>query len=127
MPVGKAFIALFFVACKTNWTVYVELTWGNDVDAEAIERWICAYLEKTLKLSAGEVDPTAAFDDFGLDSAAAIGLVGELEDWLRIELEPTLAYDFPNTRALSGEIAAMVAASRHAGSDSQAALEQGRR
>lgn len=79
------------------------------MDAGNIESWICAYLQKILGLTADQVDPLTGFDELGLDSAAAIGLVGELEEWVELELDPTLAYDFPNARALAGTVAAMLA------------------
>jgi acyl carrier protein len=77
------------------------------VDAAAIERLICEHLQEILKIGAHDADPLVNFDDLGLDSAAAIGLVGELEDQLNLELDPTLAYDFPNARSLALAVAGM--------------------
>ncbi|MEL6606584.1 MAG: acyl carrier protein, partial [Cyanobacteria bacterium J06614_10] len=36
----------------------------------------------------------------GLDSSAAIGLTGDLEDWLGQSVDPTLLYDYPTVDAL---------------------------
>jgi len=48
------------------------------------------------------------FDDFALDSATAIGMTGELEDWLGKPVDPTLVYDYPTieqfSKCLAGDI-----------------------
>jgi acyl carrier protein len=35
-----------------------------------------------------------------LDSAAAVGMTGELADWLDHEMDPTLLYDYPTIESL---------------------------
>jgi acyl-CoA synthetase (AMP-forming)/AMP-acid ligase II len=37
---------------------------------------------------------------YGLDSSAAVGLTGDLEDWLETEIDPTLLYDYPTVEAI---------------------------
>lgn len=62
--------------------------------------WIVAYLAELLEIEPDEVDVTIPFDRYGLDSSAAVGLTGDLEDWLGRELDPTLLYDYPTVEAL---------------------------
>ncbi len=71
------------------------------VSAEDIEDWVVDYLASLLEISPDELDPTISFDHYGLDSSAAVGLTGELEDWLNLEIEPTLLYDYPTVVALA--------------------------
>ena len=75
--------------------------------AEEIQEWIVNYLSKELETSADEIDVTVPFDDFALDSATAIGMTGELEDWLGKPVDPTLVYDYPTveqfSKCLAGE------------------------
>lgn len=58
------------------------------------------YLADLLETDTDEIDVTVPFDRYGLDSSAAVGLTGELEDWLGEEVPPTLLYDYPTVEAL---------------------------
>jgi acyl carrier protein len=66
-----------------------------------IQDWIVAYLADLLEIEAKEVKITIPFDRYGLNSAAAVGLMGDLENWLGNELDPTLLYDYPSVKALA--------------------------
>lgn len=68
-------------------------------DAE-IQDWIVDYLANILEIDAEEVDVTIPFDRYGLDSSAAVGMTGDLADWLNQEIDPTLLYDYPTVEAL---------------------------
>jgi acyl carrier protein len=76
--------------------------------ADEIQEWIVEYLAKVLERSPDDIDVTVPFDDFALDSATAIGMTGELEDWLGKSVDPTLVYDYPTveqfSKCLAGEI-----------------------
>ena len=65
-----------------------------------IQAWIVAYLADLLEVDSDEIEVTIPFDRYGLDSSAAVGLTGDLEDWLGCELDPTLLYDYPTVEAL---------------------------
>jgi acyl carrier protein len=84
-----------FVANTTS-TVAVK----NIPTAAQIEAWIVSYLAELLEVDSGEIDVTIPFDRYGLDSSVAVGLTGDLEDWLGTEVDPTLLYDYPTIEAL---------------------------
>lgn len=65
-----------------------------------IREWIVAYIADLLEIPADEIETEVPFDRYGLDSSAAIGLTGELEDWLGKEVDPTLLYDYPTVESL---------------------------
>ena len=75
--------------------------------AEEIQEWIVQYLAGVLERPPEEIDVTVPVDDFALDSATAIGMTGELEDWLGQSVDPTLVYDYPTiekfSQCLAGE------------------------
>jgi acyl carrier protein len=73
-------------------------------DAESVQEWLVNYLSNLLDLREQDVDRTVSFQSFGLDSAATVGLTGDLSDWIGWKVDPTLAYDFPNIQALSAEL-----------------------
>ncbi|BBD69135.1 phosphopantetheine-binding protein [Nostoc commune NIES-4072] len=68
--------------------------------AAEIQAWIVLYLADLLEVDSDEIEVTIPFDRYGLDSSAAVGLTGDLEDWLGCELDPTLLYDYPTVEAL---------------------------
>ncbi|MEL6553181.1 MAG: acyl carrier protein [Cyanobacteria bacterium J06621_11] len=68
--------------------------------SDSIRQWIVIYLSDLLEISANEIDTEIPFDSYGLDSSAAIGLTGDLEDWLGQEVDPTLLYDYPTVESL---------------------------
>ncbi|MCU0568044.1 MAG: acyl carrier protein [Oculatellaceae cyanobacterium Prado106] len=90
---------------------------GNDakqtskriVSTAEIQNWIAAYLADLLETDPEDIDITLPFDRYGLDSSVAIGLTGDLEDWLGTKLDPTLLYDYPTVAALSKHLAAELA------------------
>lgn len=78
--------------------------------ASKIQDWIAAYLAELLEVEPYEVDVSVPFDRYGLDSSAAVGLTGDLEDWLGQKLDPTLLYDYPTVEALARHLAEEVKA-----------------
>jgi acyl carrier protein len=69
-----------------------------------IQAWLIAYLSELLEVEPDSVDVKVTFDRYGLDSSAAVGMTGALEDWLGYELEPTLIYDYPTIETLAANL-----------------------
>lgn len=69
--------------------------------AEKIEAWIVSYLAEVLEIDPDEIDVEIPFDHYGLDSAVAVGMTGDLEDWLGKKIDPTLLYDYPTIESFS--------------------------
>ncbi|MDJ0897263.1 MAG: acyl carrier protein [Xenococcus sp. MO_188.B8] len=70
-----------------------------------IQSWIVSYLAELLELDPNEIDLAIPFDNYGLDSAVAVGMTGDLEDWMGRELDPTLLYDYPTIEVLAQHLA----------------------
>lgn len=68
---------------------------------EGIQAWIVAKLAVYLQIKAGDIDIHEPFATYGLASVDAVGLSGDLEEWLGRELAPTLLYDYPSIESLS--------------------------
>lgn len=73
--------------------------------AKEIQNWIVNYLGTLLEINPDEINVSTSFDRYGLDSAAAVGMIADLEDWLNRELDPTLVYDYPNIEILAQHLA----------------------
>lgn len=69
--------------------------------ATEIQGWIISYLAKLLEVDPDELDVKIPFDRYGLDSSAAIGMTGELENWLGCPIDPTLIYDYPTIESFA--------------------------
>ena len=84
---------------------------GPDVEAAAariplrteaeIEDWFVAALSRELKIPPENIDVTAPFETFGLDSLTAVGLTGSLEEWLGCPVDPMVVYDYPTIEAMA--------------------------
>ncbi|HAZ48489.1 MAG TPA: phosphopantetheine-binding protein [Cyanobacteria bacterium UBA11369] len=73
--------------------------------AAEIQAWIVSYLAQLLEINPDEVDTAIPFDQYGLDSSAAVGMTGDLEDWMGRKIDPTLLYDYPTIGALAQHLA----------------------
>lgn len=74
---------------------------GHVVTASDIDAWLIHYLADLLELPETSIDPTANFQELGLDSSLAIGLTGDLEEWLGRRINPTLLYNYTTIESLS--------------------------
>lgn len=70
-----------------------------------IQTWLVTHLAEKLEIAPENIDAKDPFDRYGLDSFAAVNLVGELEDWLDCELSPTLPYEYPTVESLTRYLA----------------------
>jgi acyl carrier protein len=77
--------------------------------AHDIEVWLVRELADLLGIGEHEIDIHEPFASYGLSSIATVSFSGRLEDWLGIELSPTLAWDYPTIEALAAYLADRVA------------------
>jgi acyl carrier protein len=70
-----------------------------------IRSWMTEYVVTHLGLGADGVDVERPLDEYGIDSAQAVRMIGDLEDYLGRELSPSLPYRFPTIEALSAHLA----------------------
>ena len=69
---------------------------------EQIQNWLIDNLAQRLGIPTSEIDLYEPFANMGLNSVAAVSLSADLEDWLKIQLSPTIVYDYPNIAELAG-------------------------
>jgi len=56
---------------------------------------------KEMRVEHQTLDPQKKFTSYGLDSIVALSVSGDLEDLTKLELEPTLLWDYPTINALA--------------------------
>jgi acyl carrier protein len=64
-----------------------------------------AYLAKTFKTPADRIRPHAKFARLGMDSAASVFFLVELEEWLGIELPTETVFAYPTPAELARYVA----------------------
>lgn len=70
---------------------------------EELRRRVASYLG----VSTERVDIGEPFVHYGIDSAEAVGMSGEMEEWLGRSLSPTLMYDHPNIESMARYLAGL--------------------
>lgn len=73
--------------------------------AEAIQGWLIDKLAEVLEIEPSQIDISQDFEEYGLESAEAINLSGDLEEYLGSRLPPTLLWDYQNIEALAQYLA----------------------
>jgi acyl carrier protein len=76
--------------------------------AESIEAWLTAKLSDLLAIDPGDVDVEEQLSVYGLSSMTGVMLSGDIEDWLGIKLDPTVAWEYPTVRSLAQYLAGEV-------------------
>ena len=72
---------------------------------DAIERWLVERVSALVGVPPDQLDTALPFAAYGLSSLAAVGVSGELEDWLAVELPATILWDYPTITALAEYLA----------------------
>jgi acyl carrier protein len=78
------------------------------LSAAEIEEWLVDYLANLLNAPSSQIDPEEPFTSLGVSSAEAVILTGDIETWLGIRLDPTLAWEHPSIRATARHLAEQV-------------------
>ena len=78
---------------------------GSTSRVEAIQGWLIDKLAELLEIEPNQIDPARDFEEYGLESAEAINLSGDLEDYLGCRLPPTLLWDYQNIESLARYLA----------------------
>ena len=79
-------------------------------DETAIRDWCVAYLAKSLNRAAGQINPDAKFARLGVDSAASVFFLVDLEEWLNIKLPAETLVQHPTINELARHLATSGAA-----------------
>lgn len=69
--------------------------------AQEIEKWLIAKIAERLGSTTEEIDIQQPLGKYGLSSLSAVGISGELQEWLGRSLSPTLLYDYSTIESLA--------------------------
>ena len=69
-----------------------------------IRDWCLAYVQRIVDDPGIAVGTDIGFAEMGLDSATSAYFIVELEEWVGVELEPELVFDYPTIADLARHI-----------------------
>ena len=69
--------------------------------SQDIQKWLISWLCEELNVEAQEIDVNEPFVNLGVSSRQAVVLMGDLENWLGFEIDPSLAWEYPTIQDLS--------------------------
>src|SRR6185295_6789327 len=81
----------------------------NPPTRDQIERWIVENVAERLQTSPAAIDANKFLIEYGFDSFDAVRLTGQIGEWLGVDVDPTLAYDFPTISTIAGALVEIVA------------------
>ncbi|AUB44016.1 Acyl carrier protein (plasmid) [Nostoc flagelliforme CCNUN1] len=84
------------------------ITISNDVRSQPVETiqvWLVTQFAERLEIDPEDIDTCEPFDNYGLNSAETMILLGKLEKWLGRNLNPTLIFNYPTIAELAQRLA----------------------
>jgi thioester reductase-like protein len=79
----------------------------DNISLEMIQSWFMSQLGRHLNLESEKIDLNKSFNDYGFDSLQSMNLIGELENFLGCQINPSLIWECETiqkfTRYLTGD------------------------
>ena len=79
----------------------VQFTDINNTQFDSVLTKATELMAQHLKMKPNDIDPLKNITSYGLDSIDAVTILGDLEDWLDIELPSTLLWDYSSINDVS--------------------------
>jgi acyl carrier protein len=76
-----------------------QMSTGSDV--MEVQRWLIERVALYLEKRPEDINPALPLAEMGMDSIYALSLCGDIEDNLKLDVEPTLAWDHPSIEAIA--------------------------
>jgi acyl carrier protein len=73
--------------------------------SEEIQNWLIEQVAERLEMDADEIDVHEPFDNYDLDSAQSLSMLGKLEQWLGHQFNPVLIFNYPTIAELANRLA----------------------
>ncbi|MBB5447923.1 MULTISPECIES: acyl carrier protein [unclassified Paraburkholderia] len=68
---------------------------NESITQAQLEEWFVSYIADLRGMKREKISRTVVLSKYGLDSASAVALSGDLMDWLKCDVDPTLLYEYP--------------------------------
>ena len=80
-----------------------------------IEDWLSGQIASLTNLPVDQIDPRLPIADFDLDSSVVVSLTQSLAEWLGVELDITILWEYPNIESVAAALETAAAASEQGG------------
>jgi acyl carrier protein len=74
------------------------------VSETSAKEWLLKYLSDLLKVPPSEIDTSATFDEYGLESGVSMALLAEFEEWMGSELPLSILDHAPSIDYLAAYV-----------------------
>jgi len=78
------------------------------VTQASVEEWLIAYIADLSGTRKDKISITTHLRKYGLDSASAVTLSGDMMDWLKCEVDPTLLYEHPTIEKAASHVMTLI-------------------
>ncbi len=72
---------------------------------ERIVQWCAEYIGKALDIDSTEIGADEEIERFGLDSAITTSMIIDMEQWLGIEIPPSVLFEQSTLRGIASAVA----------------------
>jgi acyl carrier protein len=83
-----------------------------DTSPAAIEGWLHAYIAELRGMKPERISRTVPLYKYGLDSASAVTLTGDLMDWLGVDVDPAVLYEHPTIEKAAAHLSSLCGTTR---------------
>jgi acyl carrier protein len=77
--------------------------------AHAIAAWLTNYVAHLVRRSPSEIAHDVPLSRYGVDSASAVHVTGAIEEWVGMELDPVLLFEYPTIQDLAAHLSQALA------------------
>ena len=78
------------------------------VSSDTIADWLHNYVAELIGVNPEKVSRTQPLRKYGLDSASAVTLTGDLAEWLKVDVDPSVLYEYPTIERAAQHLASVV-------------------
>ncbi len=73
-------------------------------DAATLCTWVLTQVSSYVERPLADLDPEVPLAEYGMDSVYALGLCGDIEAEFGLDVDPTLAWQYPTAAAIAGHL-----------------------
>lgn len=85
---------------------------GIAADRDLIRGWLRERVASYVMRSPEEIDPLVPIAQYGMDSVYSLSLCGDIEAEYQMEIEPTLAWEYPTVEAMADHLLGRLSTNR---------------
>lgn len=77
---------------------------SNVSERYGVKAWLSEYLSREHAIDPDRVRLKTTFSELGIDSATGVAMTLDVGQWLEIEIEPTVIFDYPTVELFCSHV-----------------------